>query len=145
MPGLQESAVIPAGPVASIRKRRIALTTLGSLGDLHPYIALGRGLQARDHEVIIATSECHRKKIEALGLGYRVLRPDSAWVNDADVMRRFMHIRWGLVRVGREWILPALRESYEDILSAAESADLLNNSTQQGKCGHAASVFSWVL
>jgi UDP:flavonoid glycosyltransferase YjiC (YdhE family) len=95
------------------------------LGDLHPYIAIGRGLQARGHEVVIATSACYRQKIEALHLSFRAIRPDSAWVANADVMRRFMHIRWGLVRVGREWILPALRESYEDILSAVEGADLL--------------------
>jgi UDP:flavonoid glycosyltransferase YjiC (YdhE family) len=106
-------------------KHRIVLTTLGSLGDLHPYIAIGRGLQARGHEVVVATSLCYRQKIEALRLGYRPIRPDSAWVNDADVMRRFMHIRWGLVRGAREWLLPALRESYEDIFSASESADLL--------------------
>jgi UDP:flavonoid glycosyltransferase YjiC (YdhE family) len=125
MPGLQESAALPAEPSASVRRRRIILTTLGSLGDLHPYIAIGKGLQARGHEVVIATSPCYRQKIEGLRLGYWSMRPDSAWVSDADVMRRFMHIRWGLVRVGREGILPALRESYEDILAASEGADLL--------------------
>ena len=114
-----------AEPGARPTGRRIVLTTFGSLGDLHPYVAIGRGLQARGHEAVIATSECHRKKIEALGLGYGAIRPDSAWVANADVMRRFMHARWGLVRVGREWILPALRESYEDILAASGGADLL--------------------
>jgi rhamnosyltransferase subunit B len=112
-------------PAARPCKGRIVLTTLGSLGDLHPYIAIARGLQARGHEAVIATSPCYRQKVEALRLGYRAIRPDSAWVADAAVMRRFMHLGWGLVRVGREWILPALRESYEDILAASEGADLL--------------------
>ena len=40
-------------------------------------------------------------------------------------MPRFMHLRWGTFRVLREWILPVLRESYEDTLAAAEGADLL--------------------
>jgi len=106
-------------------KKRIVLTTFGSLGDLHPYIAIALGLQGRGHEAVIATSQCYRQKIERLRLGYRPIRPDSAWVNDADVMRRFMHIRWGLVRVVREWILPVMRDSYEDILLASEGADLL--------------------
>jgi UDP:flavonoid glycosyltransferase YjiC (YdhE family) len=119
------AAALPTASSARPCRRRVVLTTVGSLGDLHPYVALGRGLQARGHEAVIATSECHRKKIEALGLGYRAIRPDSAWVHDADVMRRLMHSRWGLVRVAREWILPALRESYEDILSASDGADLL--------------------
>lgn len=34
MPDLKVGAVIPAEPVASFRKRRIVLTTVGSLGDL---------------------------------------------------------------------------------------------------------------
>src|SRR5262249_45841253 len=81
-------------PTTSSAKQRIVLTTLGSLGDLHPYIAIARGLQARGHEAVIATSACYQQKIEALCLGYRAIRPDSAWVvNDADVMRRLMHIR----------------------------------------------------
>jgi rhamnosyltransferase subunit B len=125
----RERAVVPATqatiPATDPRKRRIVLTTFGSLGDLHPYIAIGRGLQARGHEVLVATSPCYRQKIEALCLGYRAIRPDSAWVNDADVMLRLMHTRLGLVRVGREWILPALRESYEDILAASEGTHLL--------------------
>jgi hypothetical protein len=36
--------------------QKIVLTTFGSLGDLHPYIALALGLQARGHETIIATT-----------------------------------------------------------------------------------------
>src|SRR5262249_61310119 len=37
-------------------RRRIDLTTVGSLGDLHPYVAIALGLQARGHEAILATA-----------------------------------------------------------------------------------------
>ena len=40
-------------------------------------------------------------------------------------MLRFMELRRGTERVLRNWILPVLRESYEDTLAAAEGADLL--------------------
>jgi len=53
-------------------RRRIVLTTLGSLGDLHPYIALALGLKARGHEPTLATSEGYRHKIEPLGIGFRL-------------------------------------------------------------------------
>ena len=66
----------------------------GSLGDLHPYVAVALGLEARGHEAIVATGECYRKKIEALGIGFRPARSDSDWVTDPDVMRRIMHPRW---------------------------------------------------
>jgi UDP:flavonoid glycosyltransferase YjiC (YdhE family) len=114
----------PNEPGRSPRKKRIVLTTFGSLGDLHPYLAVARGLQARGHEAVLATGECYRRKIEALGIGFRAVRPDCDWVADPEVMRRLMHPRWGLIRVLR-MMLPVLRQSYEDTRAAAEGADLL--------------------
>jgi UDP:flavonoid glycosyltransferase YjiC (YdhE family) len=57
-------------------RRRIVVTMWGSLGDLYPYLAIGLGLKARGHDVILGTAECYRRKIEALGLGFRAVRPD---------------------------------------------------------------------
>jgi UDP:flavonoid glycosyltransferase YjiC (YdhE family) len=103
---------------------RIVITTFGSLGDLYPYVAIARALRARGHDAIMATGACYRRKIEALGLGFHAVRPDSVWVNDPKVMARITHPRWGLVRV-RELVLPWLRESYEDLRAATAGADLL--------------------
>ncbi len=77
------------------RPIRIVLTAVGSLGDLHPYIAIALGLKARGHEAVVATGACYQKKVEALGLGFRAVRPDSNFVTDPAVMPRFMHPRWG--------------------------------------------------
>jgi hypothetical protein len=79
MPGIQESVATPAEPGASFR-RRIVLPTFGSLGDLHPYLAVALGLQARGHDAVIATSGYYRQKIETLGIGFRAVRPDPAWL-----------------------------------------------------------------
>jgi UDP:flavonoid glycosyltransferase YjiC (YdhE family) len=57
--------------------RRIVLTAVGSLGDLHPDIAIAVGLKARGHEPILATSPCYRPKVQALGLGFQAGTP--AW------------------------------------------------------------------
>ncbi len=118
-------ATLPSNPRGGPRKRRIVLTTLGSLGDLHPYVAIALGLRERGHEAVVATSACYRQKIEALGLGFRALRPDSDWVADPGAMRRFMALRTGTVRVVTEKLFPVLRECYDDTLAAAEGADLL--------------------
>jgi UDP:flavonoid glycosyltransferase YjiC (YdhE family) len=104
---------------------KVVLTTVGSLGDLHPYVAIALGLKSRGHEAIVATSACYQQKIESLGLGYRAIRPDSELVNDPDHMRPFMDLRWGTLRCLRDYILPVLRESYEDTLAASAGADLL--------------------
>jgi len=104
--------------------RRVVVTTFGSLGDLHPYLALGLGLRAHGHEVVIATGKCYRDKIEALGLSFAAVRPDCDWVTDPERMRRLSHPRWGLFRV-LQMQLGSLREAFEDTLAASEGADLL--------------------
>jgi rhamnosyltransferase subunit B len=111
------------------RPRRVVLTAVGSLGDLHPYIAIALGLKARGHEAVVATSACYQKKIEALGLSFRAVRPDSTILSDPAAMRRFMDLRSGTFGVLREIFLPALRDSYDDTLAAADGADMLVSHT----------------
>lgn len=108
------------------QRTRIVLTTFGSLGDLHPYLAVARGLKERGHDPVIATSEAYRGKAEALGLTFRPLRPDMPDLNtEKELVRRVMDLRTGPEVVVRELAMPALRPSYEDLMVASEGADLL--------------------
>jgi rhamnosyltransferase subunit B len=106
--------------------RRIVLATFGSLGDLHPFLALALGLQERGHDAVIATSEVYRARVEALGIGFKPVRPDISVIEaDAELMQRLMDMRKGTERIICELVMPALRDSYADTLAAAEGADLL--------------------
>jgi rhamnosyltransferase subunit B len=49
---------------------RILLPTIGSSGDVHPVIGLGRALTARGHQVTVITNEYFREQIADLGLGF---------------------------------------------------------------------------
>ena len=108
-----------------VMESAIVVTAVGSLGDLHPYLAIALGLKARGHDAIVATGEYYRRKVLALGLGFRPLRPDSSLLGNPDLTRHFMDPRRGTERAIRDWILPVLRESYEDTLAASQRADLL--------------------
>jgi UDP:flavonoid glycosyltransferase YjiC (YdhE family) len=104
--------------------RRIVLTTFGSFGDLHPYVAIARSLCARGHEAVLATTENYRAKVEALGIPFRAVRPDLAdVVADPAFMRRVMHPRKGTEVVVRELTMPYVRETYEDLAAACGGAD----------------------
>lgn len=105
-------------------RQRILITTWGSLGDLHPYVALALGLKSRGHDPVLATGECYQRKVEALGIGFRPVRPDCSWVTDPVSMRWLTHPRWGVIRAVQV-PLGSLRESYDDTLAAAEGIDLL--------------------
>lgn len=105
---------------------RILLTTLGSLGDLHPYIAVARGLQERGHGVTLASSEIYRAKVEGEGLSFHAIRPDLAGlIDDPASIRKAFHPRTGTEYIIRRIFLPSLVQSFEDTLAAARDADLI--------------------
>ena len=100
---------------------RVLITTFGTLGDLDPYLALGRGLAARGHEPAIATHEFYREAVEAEGIRFRPVRPDA----DPTDRKIAMHPRLGAEFVIRKVVLPSLRDSYLDTADAARDADMI--------------------
>ncbi|MCY9578959.1 glycosyltransferase [Paenibacillus alvei] len=55
---------------------RIKLLTLGTRGDIPPFIALGIGLQKRGHRVTICTSRNFEGGIHAYGLEFVSIQAD---------------------------------------------------------------------
>lgn len=108
--------------------RRIVITTWGSLGDLHPYLAVALALSARGHRVVIATSEVHRAKVEREGLSFAPLGPHVP-VSASDVIRRSMDRTRGPEYLVREVLLPYVAEGYAEALRAMEGADLVVTHT----------------
>lgn len=108
--------------------KRILLSTFGSFGDVHPYIAIALELKARGHSPVIATSEVYREKMDALGLEFRPVRPDMPSYDDPEELAKLatdlMAPRGGTEKV-IEIFTRALPEIYEDLDAAVEEADLL--------------------
>ena len=103
---------------------RILITSFGSYGDVNPYVGLALALRARGHEPVIATSAFYKGYVEREGIEFRAVRPDAN-PNDRALVARIMEPRRGTDFLLRELILPALRDSYEDLAVAAEGCDLL--------------------
>src|SRR5918998_162157 len=55
--------------------KKIVLSTFGSFGDIHPYVAVALELKRRGHRPVIATSEVYREKTDAAGLELHAVRP----------------------------------------------------------------------
>ena len=105
---------------------RIVLATAGSLGDLHPYIAVGRGLKARGHNVTVATVDSFRSNVEIAGLQFHRLRPDiSPAALSPEALRGANDLRDGDRYLVKELVLPATGQSYEDLVDACRGADLM--------------------
>lgn len=104
---------------------RIVLTTIGSLGDLHPKIAIGLELRNRGHDVVFATHKEYQSNIEALGFEFYRMRPDATAFDDPEEMARVMDLRKGAEYLVKKWICGNLRETYTDLMNAAKNADFI--------------------
>ncbi len=98
---------------------------IGSLGDLHPKIAIALELRQRGHDVVFATHKEYREKIEVLGFEFRRMRPDNTALSDSQEMARMMDLKTGSEYIIRNWICANLRETYTDLMNIAKNADLI--------------------
>jgi len=104
---------------------KIVLSTFGSLGDLHPLLALAIEMRTRGHEIVINSLEAYREKIAALGFEFYPLRPDLNPEKDRELAREIMDARKGTEKLLREILIPNIRPMYEDLTKAVVGADLL--------------------
>ncbi|HWN10255.1 MAG TPA: nucleotide disphospho-sugar-binding domain-containing protein [Pyrinomonadaceae bacterium] len=108
--------------------KRIVLSTFGSFGDIHPYIAIALELKARGHTPVMATAEVYREKMDAAGLEFRPIRPDMPSYEDEEALVKLSE---ELIDpyVGTEKVMKLFtanpREVYDDLDQAVEGADLL--------------------
>lgn len=79
---------------------RIILCTAGSLGDLHPFIALGVALKAQGFQAEIATSVEYGAKVEAEGLVFHRVGPGVAQLS-ADLGMDLAEITRAIARSDR--------------------------------------------
>ena len=111
-------------PRASQAAKTILIATIGSLGDLHPCLALGTELKHRGHKVILASTPFYKSRIEALGIEFRPLRPDWNPTN-SELIRQCEDLKKGPEILFRQLVLPHLRETYNDLLAAAHGVDFM--------------------
>ncbi|MBC7930421.1 MAG: glycosyltransferase family 1 protein [Rubrivivax sp.] len=109
--------------------KKIVISTLGSFGDLHPYIAIALELKRRGHHPVIATSEIYREKTDALGLELHPIPPNLPSYDQPEEISRMIEelidTKKGPERVFKQMVLPHLRETYNALAEVTRDADLL--------------------
>jgi rhamnosyltransferase subunit B len=103
---------------------KIVIATFGSLGDLHPMIALGLELRMRGHLVKFAVMEFYREKIELLGFEYAPMSPHLS-PDEVANMPELVDAKKGTERMLRDIIIGGVPAMYDDLLPAVEGYDLL--------------------
>ena len=110
-----------------MRTLNVMLPTLGSSGDVHPFIALGKAMHQRGHRVTVLTNPLFQALIESQGLEFLPLgKLEAAQVaiGNPDVW----HLRKGFAIIASV-IVPAIAETYRYIEQRADSNTVVAFST----------------
>lgn len=102
---------------------RILIATWGSLGDLYPLIALALELRDRGHDIIFATSEHDRLKVESLGFRFQRISPNLP--EDPQIVAQLIDPQKGTERLLKGLVLDSLQDNYETLKGLAKEIDLL--------------------
>lgn len=104
--------------------KRIVIASFGSLGDLHPFLALAAELRQRGHSPVIATAPFYRERVLALGFEFEPLGPPVS-PQDPELIQRIMHSVRGPEYLFRTLFLPHVAAMYSELERICNGADLL--------------------
>jgi rhamnosyltransferase subunit B len=112
-----------------MRPAHIVINTLGSLGDLFPFLSIGCALHARGHRVTVATHSVHRDVVERAGLRFA----DASGIPQPDDVAAFTEQVFDPLRgprlLVRDLAAADVRESYGRMQAICKDADVLITST----------------
>ncbi len=105
---------------------KIALLTLGTRGDTQPFIALGKVLKSRGHQVVLGATDNFQTWIEDHGLTYRSVGVDmQVFVQSLEAREVMAGNAFAMGRMWRRAIVPLTRKSLDAIWSTACDADVI--------------------
>ena len=105
---------------------KIAILSLGTRGDVQPYVALGKALLARGHVVLLAAPDNFASWIEGHGLRFHPLGIDMEALLQSPEVRRVMSGNlFALAKVWRQTIGPMGRDLLEATWQASREADVI--------------------
>lgn len=107
----------------------ILLLTLGTRGDVQPFVALGQGLQRAGHEVTVCTSSSFASFVQENGLRYAYLNNDVVDLATNQVGRKIMEEAgslWGFMKwyvKAAKQVKPIYRRALREEWEAAQGAE----------------------
>jgi UDP:flavonoid glycosyltransferase YjiC (YdhE family) len=104
---------------------KIIIPTIGTRGDVQPFIALAQGLDRAGHTVTLVSHPVMRILVESHNVTFAPMGPDIDLGQEAAAIRaRSPNVVMGLIRVMR-FAFNMLEQSHEDILAQCREADLV--------------------
>jgi sterol 3beta-glucosyltransferase len=103
----------------------VIIPTIGTRGDVQPYIALALGLGKAGHTVTLASHPCMRGLVESYGVPFAPMGPDIDIGHEAALIRaKSPHWMLGFMRVMR-FTFAMLEQSHTGLLEICRGVDLV--------------------
>lgn len=108
---------------------RISILTLGTRGDVEPYLALAQKALEKGHQAVICTGKTFKPLIEKAGIEYHQAASDlMAMLETAEGQMVFKHALRHPFRTKKflgEVVNPAFRKTLDQCYAAAQGADVI--------------------
>jgi len=104
---------------------KILIPTIGTRGDVQPYIGLSLGLTKAGHTVTLASHPCMRALVESYGVSFAPMGPDIDIAEETAIIRRNSpHWMIGFMRV-MNFSFSMLEKAHQDLLDLCRGVDLV--------------------
>jgi len=115
--------------LTTMHSARIVIATVGSLGDLFPFLAVGQELHRRGHRVTIASHAVHQSPVEQAGLIFANASGMAEPEDRAAFTARAFHPWRGPRFVVHDIAALDVRDSYAKLLPLCTDVDVLITNT----------------
>ena len=108
---------------------RVCFLTLGTRGDVQPYLALAKYIINKGHSAIICTSESFKNLVKKEGVEFASAALDLMALSQSDIGKKVLehpikNIKLTL-KVSKEIMRPQYRQTFDDFYNACKNADII--------------------
>jgi UDP:flavonoid glycosyltransferase YjiC (YdhE family) len=107
---------------------RVVIVAIGSAGDVHPFVAIGRGLRERGHEVLIHASAWYEEAVTRAGIGFQAMDTRERYL-EMTARSELWDPRKAFPFIMQEAVLAPLRPLYGKLEAEARAGAILVGSS----------------
>jgi sterol 3beta-glucosyltransferase len=104
---------------------KIAISTIGTRGDVQPYAILGRALAARGHDVTLSTAKNFKDLVEGYGINFHPIDVDYEEILNSEEGKKILKANlFAIQRNLDKLIYPLIENSLNECYQLAQNSDL---------------------
>lgn len=104
---------------------KIAISTIGTRGDVQPYAILGQALASRGHEVTLSTAKNFKSLVEGYGINFHPINVDYEEILNSEEGKKILKANlFAIQRNLDKLIFPLIESSLNECYQMAQTSDL---------------------